>query len=124
LSALAVALAVVAPALSADRTRIASYCSPSGDVCYGVFRAQGLIRFKLTLAAKYFRRYRICVRPVGQAPTCKSFPVRKTGRAAWGGTVIWQRNFPQRGVRTYKVTWKQGRTRLGPPLTFTMPAPV
>jgi len=125
LFALAVGLSLVAPALSADQTRIATHCSPSGDVCYGVFREQaGLIHFKLTLAAKYFSRYRICVRPLGQAETCKRFRVRKTGTSAWGGNIVWQRNFPQRGVRTYKVTWKRGATPLGPSLTFTVPAPV
>jgi len=59
---------------------------------------------------------------VGQARTCKSFPVKKTG-AQWGGTVIWQRNFPIRGPRRYKVSWLQGTHRLGPVLAFNLPAP-
>ena len=78
--------------------------------------------FRLTLAAKYFQRYRVCVRPLGQQPKCKSFPVKKTG-ASWGGTVVWNRNEPVRGPRGYRVTWRQGATRLGPPLTFYLPAP-
>ena len=122
LLALAAALVAVAPGAAADQARIKSYCSTTGDVCYGVFQNAGQYRFKLTLAAKYFGRYRICVLPLGQTKTCKSFPVKKTG-AQWGGTVIWQRNFPIRGPRRYKVSWLRGTHRLGPVLAFNLPAP-
>ena len=123
LVAIAVVLAIAAPASSAEQGRIASHCSASGDVCYGIFKGSaGQYRFKLTVAAKFFSRYRICVRPVGQLATCKSFPVKKTG-ANWG-TVVWQRNFPLRGPRTYVVTWTLFVRRLGPSLRFTLPAPV
>ena len=124
LVALTAGLAFASPALSADRARIASYCSESGDVCYGVFKDRsGVIRFRLTTAAKYFSRYRVCVRPRAKAARCKSFPVKKVG-ANWGGTVIWQRNFPMRGTRKYQVGWKLGTQSIGPWLTFTVPAPV
>lgn len=116
-------LAAAAPASSASEIRVASYCSTSGDLCYGIFNDSGTIRFRLTLAAKYFSRYRICVRPLSQAATCKRFLVRKTG-ASWGGKVIWQRNFPMSGPRRYRVTWSQSGRRLGPSLSFTLPAPV
>jgi hypothetical protein len=124
LVALAAGLAVAPLGLSADQSRIASHCSASGDVCYGIFQGTlGAITFKLTTAAKYFPRYRICVRPLGTKATCKSFRVRKTG-ANWGGTVKWQQSFPQRGPRRYKVTWSQSGHSLGPSLSFTLPAPV
>jgi hypothetical protein len=123
LLALVVGLMVIVPASAADQTRVKSYCSPSGDVCYGIFKSGSVYSFRLTLAAKYFQRYRVCVRPLGEAAKCKSFPVKKTG-ANWGGTVFWQRNYPVRGPRGYRVTWRQGTTRLGPPLTFYLPAPV
>jgi len=121
---LVAALVGVAPGAAADRARVKSYCSPSGDVCYGIFRnASGTsYTFRLTLAAKYFPRYQVCVRPGGQIRTCKSFPVRKTG-SSWGGTVVWQRNFPVRGPRGYRVTWRRHGHRLGPSLTFYLPAP-
>jgi hypothetical protein len=94
LVALIAGLAVAPLALSADQAKITSHCSASGDVCYGIFRGKvSVIRFRLTTAAKYFARYRICVRPLGQTATCKSFAVRKVG-ANWGGTVVWQKNFP------------------------------
>ena len=124
LVALAAGLAAAPLGSSANQSRIASHCSASGDVCYGIFQGTlGPITFKLTTAAKYFPRYRICVRPLGTAATCKSFRVRKAG-ASWGGTVSWQKNFPQRGPRRYIVTWSQRGHRLGPSLSFTLPAPV
>jgi len=123
LLALISALVAIAPGAAADQIRVKSYCSGTGDVCYGIFRTGSVYSFRLTLAAKYFGRYRICVRPLGEQATCKSFPVKKTG-AAWGGTVVWQRNYPVRGPRGYRVTWRQGTTRLGPSLTFYLPAPV
>jgi hypothetical protein len=120
--ACALALSAVGAGSAQDRTRIRSYCSPSGDVCYGVFQSSGKYKLQLTLAARYFARYRICVVPLGQRKTCKSFPVKKTG-TQWGGTVIWQRNFPVSGPRRYKVSWLQGTQRLGPALSFNLPAP-
>lgn len=123
LVALIAGLAVAPLALSADQARVASHCSSSGDVCYGIFKSdEGAVRFQLTLAAKYFARYRICVRPLGQTRTCKTFRVRKVG-ANWGGKVSWQKNFPLRGPRRYRVTWSQHGQRLGPTLSFTLPAP-
>jgi hypothetical protein len=123
LVALVASLAVAPLALSADQARVASHCSSSGDVCYGIFKNdEGAVRFQLTTAAKYFRRYRICVRPLGQKTTCKIFRVRKIG-ANWGGKVSWQKNFPMAGPRRYRVTWWQRGHRLGPSLNFTLPAP-
>jgi hypothetical protein len=122
LLALAAALVAVAPGTAGEQTRVKSYCSKTGDLCYGIFKVSGQYRFQLTLAAKYFSRYRICVTPLGQKATCKSFPVKKTG-AAWGGKVVWQRNYPVRGPRGYRVSWRQGTHRLGPALTFYLPAP-
>lgn len=122
LVALAAGLTLATPASSADQKRIASYCSTSGDVCYGIFDERGSIRFRLTTFARYFSRYRICVRPLAQARKCKSFPVKKVGRN-YGGTVIWSRNFPSAGPKEYQVTWKLGAQRLGPTLKFRLPAP-
>ena len=114
---IAALLAIATPASAAPEARVASYCSPSGDVCYGIFDDRGVIRFQLTLAAKYFSRYRLCVRPPRGATTCRSFPVKRVG-SQFGGAVRWERNFPSRGVGRYRVTWKQGTRALGPALIF------
>ena|SRR5918992_1279766 len=102
---------------SATAAPEATYCSPSGDVCYGITNKRGVVRLHLGLAARYFTRYRICVRAPRGATTCRGFPV-KGSRPQYGGTVRWDRNFPARGPGRYRVTWHQGRHRMGPPLSF------
>ena len=127
-----VCLAAVAcaSATAAPSGRIASYCSRSGDSCYGIFKDRGdVIRFQLTLAAKYYNRYRICVKPPPGGPpgsgatTCKSFPVKKTG-SLYGGAVKWERNFPRSlGQGRYRVTWKPGVQAVGPGVSLYFVAP-
>jgi hypothetical protein len=114
----AAALAVPGNASASERARFPSYCSPSGDLCYGIFNANGQYAFRLTLAAKYFPRYRLCVRRLGHARQCRSFPVSKTG-AHWGGQVLWFRNFGH-VPGSHRIRWFQGTTRLGPPLSFRL----
>jgi hypothetical protein len=114
----AAALALLGGASAAEQARAPSYCSMSGDVCYWIRTSRRAYTLRLTLAAKYFSRYRLCVRRLGQARTCKSFPVKKTG-AQWGGRVNWMRNFAHAPGR-YRVTWWQRDSRLGPPLNFTI----
>jgi hypothetical protein len=111
-------LALAAPALSANPKRITSYCSTTGDVCYGVFRQGETYQLQLTTAARYFGRYSICSKPPTGAATCKSFPVRRRG-ANYGGVVRFQLNFPHNVPGKYKVTWKLGAQALGPALKFT-----
>ena len=97
---------------------IAAYCSPSGDVCFGVFRRSGVVYLDLTTFARYFGRYRLCVDgPVGRE-VCKSFPIRKRG-ANYGSSVRWSTNYPREGAGVYRVTWKL-QQRLGPTLKFTL----
>ena len=115
----AFALAFASTASPAQSLRIASYCSSTGDVCYGIFQQREIYRFELTLAARYFTRYRICVKPAIAVTTCKSFPVRKRG-ASFGGVVVWNRNYPYKGPGRYKVTWQQSGRRLGPSLRFAV----
>ena len=115
---LAAGLALAAPALSANPKRIASYCSTTGDVCYGVFRQGETFQLQLTTAARYFGRYTICSKPPARAATCKSFPLRKRGQS-FGGVVLFQRNFPHTVPGKYKMTWKLGAQPLGPALKFT-----
>jgi hypothetical protein len=115
----AAALVLLGGASAGEQARAPSYCSRSGDVCYWIVEARAVHNLRLTLAAKYFSRYRICVKPQRRAATCKSFPVKRSG-AQWGGKVSWERNFPQTPGR-YRVTWRLGADRLGPPLRFTLP---
>jgi hypothetical protein len=99
--------------------RLPSYCSPSGDVCYGIAHTGGAYRLKLTLAAKYFPRYRLCVQRLEKAKKCETFPVQKTD-AQWGGKVWWSHYF-SRAPGNYRITWLQGTSQIGPALSFTLP---
>jgi hypothetical protein len=129
LASLFAALVASSAASSAvNERRIASYCSPSGDVCYGVFNRARKAYLRITTAAHYFNRYRLCVRllPAG-APggehllRCGSFPVFRQGGGTWGSSVNYARQYPITQGGRYRVTWGQGATRLGPPLFFRLP---
>jgi hypothetical protein len=54
--ALLAAVVITAPGAS-------SYCSPSGDLCYGVVRRRGAIVLRIDTIERYFARYTLCVRP-------------------------------------------------------------
>jgi hypothetical protein len=110
---------------------MASYCSPSGDICYGVMNRSGAVYFELTAAAKYFARYRLCRRAVvtgaAGAWRCAGYPLVRRG-AQWGSRVKFTGKIPTGGAN-YRAEWSQGGpptkhqggTRLGPPLRFRLP---
>jgi hypothetical protein len=96
---------------------VASYCSPSGDVCVGVFRNGRGFRLELSTAARYFARYRLCVTsPRGRA-VCRSFPIRRSGQV-FSSSVRWRRNFPDVGPGVYRATWSLGDRPLARTLRF------
>ena len=108
------AAAALAPAAAAKVT----YCSPTGDYCTSALKKAGTI--KLTLSTFSFSgRYRLCVKPIGAAQTCKSFPLRRRGDV-WRSEVTWYKNFPKRSTGIFRATWFYGGVRLGPPLTFVV----
>ena len=120
LFAMAAALAVAALASPAHaavpRERVAVYCSESGDVCLGIFRKRGAIFLDISTAARYFARYRLCVRGPYGPTVCRSFPMRLAG-ATYGSSVRWHTNFPRLGPGRYRVTWRVGAP-IGPTLSF------
>jgi hypothetical protein len=128
---LAVALVVLAlPSVASARpaaeraTTLASYCSPSGDVCYGVIRRSGVLRAEITTAAHYFNRYTLCVKPPGGGGAgllrCGSFPVFRQGGGTWGSSVRLKRQFPLVETGICRVTWKLASGPLGPTLKFRL----
>ncbi len=69
-------LVLAAPTPGAGETAsepktIASYCSASGDVCYGIFSRSGKVYLEITTAARYFKRYTLCVRRLPPRSTPK-----------------------------------------------------
>lgn len=109
----------------AGRRPISTYCSPSGDVCFGVFRQNRVVLLELTAAAHYFSRYTLCVKGPGTGAArytrCGSFPVFRQGGSTWGSTVRHARQYPHLGPGVYRVTWKLDGRRLGPTLRFRLP---
>jgi hypothetical protein len=107
---------------------IASYCSTSGDVCYGIFKRSGKVSLEITTAARYFNRYTLCVRrlPPRSTPSyaerCGSFPVFRQSGSTWGSRVNYARQYPLTLAGTYRVTWKLAGSALGPALRFRLPA--
>jgi hypothetical protein len=124
----AIATAVIAPASTAAApTGIASYCSPSGDVCYGIFKRNGHVSLEITTAARYFGRYTLCVRrirpPGGGAESlqrCGSFPIFRQGHGTYGSRINYPKQYPITTSGTYRVVWK-APTALGPALRFRLP---
>lgn len=122
---LAASTAIVSiPTASRERT-IASYCSPSGDVCYGVFNRSGKVFLRITTAAHYFNRYTLCVRLLGGSGAegtrrCGSFPLFRKS-STWGSTVNYARQYPVTTHGRYRVTWRIGSGPLGPSLYFRLP---
>lgn len=125
---LATAFAADAGTTALPQKRIASFCSSSGDVCYGIFKRSGKVHLRITTAARYFRRYNLCVRllPAGSDAThaqrCGSYPVFRQGGTTWGSSINYARQFPVTDPGRYRVTWKLGSSALGPPLYFRLPA--
>lgn len=132
LAALAVAgllagAAAAQPTLAPAKT-LSSYCSPSGDVCYGVFDASGKVSLRITTAARYFGRYTLCVRllPPQSDPAhtrrCGSYPVFRQVGSTWGSTIRYARQFPVHRPGRYRVTWNLSSGQsLGPALIFRLP---
>ena len=133
--------AATADTAAARPTTIASYCSSSGDVCYGIFNRGGKVFLELTTAARYFNRYTLCVTrlPRGSDPEhaqrCGAFPVFRRAGSTWGSSVNYARQYPPLPPGRYRVTWRLACSHctakaqrhsaagspLGPPLSFRLP---
>lgn len=125
LVALAATAALAAPtgAQRQPRKPVAAYCSPTGDICYGVINRGGAVYFELTTAARYFLRYRLCVRPPNGRVLCRAYPLRPTppAGATWSSIVKFAGRYPHRGPGVYRATWRLGTRALGPTLRFRLP---
>lgn len=121
IAALAVALVVLVGGAqpAAANHRPSTYCSVTGDLCQSATRANGVLAFRIGLAAQYFTRYRLCVVPPRGSTTCRTFRIRPQN-GLFGSTVRWRRNFPDEGPGAYDVIWRslQGGGRIGRVLGF------
>ena len=126
-----VALAGVGGASPASKEAMDGYClKPIGeyyrDICYAVNRktTTGAYGLSLSMHERYFSRYGVCIRRLGEKRICRTFPVHQMGiySPRWGGYRKWERNFPPPRPGRYWVTWWEGGHRLGRALTFSVPA--
>ena len=111
------AAVLLAPLPAGAGHRPQNYCSESGDVCQSARRVDGVRKFRITLAAEYFERYRLCVKAPDGSTTCKGFRIQEQG-SQFGDTVGWKKHFPNAGEGAYNVTWKSGGDRVGARLGF------
>jgi hypothetical protein len=108
---------LLAPLPAGANHRPQNYCSESGDVCQSTKKMDGVRKLRITLAAKYFNRYKLCVKAPDDSTTCKRFRIREQG-SAYGSTVRWRKHFPNAGEGAYTVTWRNGGSRIGARLGF------
>ena len=94
-----------------------SHCSESGDVCQSTTKVEGIRKLRVTLAAKYFDRYKLCVIAPDGHRACKSFEIHKQG-SVYGDSVGWRKHFTDEGNGAYTVIWKTGGERFGEKLGF------
>jgi hypothetical protein len=113
---LSLAAAAIAVALIPASASAASYCSPSGDLCYGA--AGSPVKLRISLAAEYFTRYRLCVRGPDGGRDCKRFRVRRADNGLYVSRVSWPKHFPWRGRGTYRARWYAQGNALGPAIKF------
>jgi hypothetical protein len=109
-------LAVAALALPASAPAASTYCSPSGDLCYSAQRIHGIIRLRLDSFA-HTGRVQVCVRGPNRRLDCRRFRLRTTRSGLQGMNARWSRHFPNYGLGTYRVRFRQGYS-LGPAITF------
>ena len=94
-----------------------SYCSSTGDICQSVRRVNGIRMLRISLAAKYFNRYTLCVKAPDGTRACHRSYIHDQG-VTFGSSVRWHRHFPNKGPGAYVVTWSSGGHRVGARLGF------
>lgn len=117
-------LIVLVPAAASAHHRPTSYCSPTGDICQSTTKVNGVRMLKVSLAAKFFTRYRLCVTPPHDPSTCKIFRVHEAAGGVFRSSVKWANQFPNGGPGAYDVAWRTqpGSDRIGHLLGFHVTA--
>ena len=107
------------PAVAGAHHRPTTYCSPSGDICQSTTNVRGERRLQISLAARYFTRYRLCVTAPDDTVTCRGFRVHQR-EGIYTSSIRWAAQFPPSGHGKYDVRWKSmpGATRVGRILGF------
>lgn len=99
LTVTALAAGVTAPAAPAAT----SWCSESGDTCYGTFKRDGKRYVSVTYAAQYKTKGRLCVKAPNGKRDCVTRKLRRGKFDTWSLTLRWSTNFPGRGPGVYTL---------------------
>jgi len=104
--ALAIAIAplsvLAAPASAAQSAPagwvpVASYCSPSGDVCFGIRRKGDRIKLRLDSFVD-FGAVSFCVKKAGsQHRVCRTRSLKPGDHDLYSASILWNRQFPTAG---------------------------
>jgi hypothetical protein len=117
-SAIGVALMVPIAQNAEAHHRPNSYCSSTGDICQTTAKFNGIRKLKISLAAKYFSHYDLCVVTPDGTRTCHTYDIERQGDF-FGDTVRWDTHFPDGGRGPYTVIWKMtSGDRVGRKLGF------
>jgi hypothetical protein len=118
LTPLAVAAAAVAVVPAAAQAK-SSYCSSSGDVCYGVVPGSSPVKLRIVLQAKYFERYKLCIKGPNGRKDCARFRIKRLQHGQYGSTVkVGGKKFPFEGKGTYHARYTVNGHLLGPAITY------
>lgn len=93
------------------------YCSPSGDLCQGALKIRGRTYLSITLAAKYFSTYELCVKPPQGARECDRFSVKRKG-SGYESRVRWSAHFEDHSKGTHRVAWYADGQKIGRGVSF------
>lgn len=106
--ALAIAIAplsvLAAPASGAQSAPagwvpVASYCSPSGDVCFGIRRKGDRIKLRLDSFVD-FGAVSFCVKKAGsQHRVCRTRSLKPGDHDLYSASILWNRHFPTAGTQ-------------------------
>jgi len=102
---------------SAAPKPIATYCSPTGDYCQGIFRQSGGLRAKISSFA-FSGRYEICLTNRTYGRQCNRFRLRKDSLGIYQGSVGLAKQFRFQAKGRYSVVWRLSGSRVGKKLSF------
>lgn len=118
ISVLLVAAVAALPAPAEARTKVLDqYCSPTGDYCTNVQRADGTIVAEIRTFS-FTGNYQLCVNPPKSGRDCSEFRLRRVPHGIYQGRVKLARHFNLRRNGRYSVSFRYGGYRLGESLHF------
>ncbi len=94
------------------------YCGETGDICQSTRKVDSIRRLQMHTFAKYFDRYRLCVKAPNGTRTCRRFRMVETEGGSFASSVRWRRHFPSAGTGAYTVTWRALGSQIGRRLGF------